>query len=274
MIQHFATSTPIRVLVAAAEPLVRRQLAVSISADPDFAPAAEHAEGPSALALLQRGGIELALIDVELPALNGLEVLKRLPATRPEVVLLSVHAHHAMRAFEEGAIDFLLTPIENARLEVTLARAKERVRRRRLEGLCREFSGLLANPLPPPAPVASLAASNGARHRDSLVLQTALGGIVVAVDDVEWIEATATGTRLRVDTAVHESPETMTRLSARLGPDRFLKLRRGLLVSVNHIASVVRGRGYRIELHMRSGDRFATSRRLKSLVSSPIAHWR
>ena len=111
----------IRAVIVDDEPLARMRLRRLLAEHPAIAVAGEAGDGESACRLIDEQAPDLVFLDVQMPGLSGFEVLARL-ATRPRVIFITAHDEFAVRAFEEQAIDYLLKPVEPARLERALAR--------------------------------------------------------------------------------------------------------------------------------------------------------
>ena len=120
------TVKKLRVLVADDEQLARQRLVRLLSAMPDVEVAGEANDGGEVLTKIAAGGIDAVLLDIQMPRLTGVEALALWPADGPLVVFCTAHAEHAVSAFDEGAIDYLLKPIEPARLKKALDRAREK----------------------------------------------------------------------------------------------------------------------------------------------------
>jgi two-component system LytT family response regulator len=116
-------SEPLRVLIADDEQVARRRLARLLRAFPDVEVAGECATGTEVLARVRAGGVDLVLLDIDMPELSGVETSQLFPEPKPVVVFCTAHAEHAVAAFDVGAVDYLLKPIEAGRL----AKALERV---------------------------------------------------------------------------------------------------------------------------------------------------
>jgi two-component system LytT family response regulator len=129
-----ARPAPLRVLLADDELLARRRLARLLAAIPDVELVAECVDAEQALARLRLGGVDVALLDIHMPGLSGIDVLAALGADAardstqdpPLVVFCTAHQDHAIDAFEGGATDYLLKPIELARLQKAIERARAR----------------------------------------------------------------------------------------------------------------------------------------------------
>jgi two-component system LytT family response regulator len=122
------TDAPARVLVADDEATARRRLVRLLGAMPDVVVAGECADAAEVLAAVRAGGVDVLLLDIQMPELSGLDALQLLPdgPDRPAVIFCTAHAVHAVAAFEVGAIDYLLKPIDGGRLRKALERARER----------------------------------------------------------------------------------------------------------------------------------------------------
>lgn len=116
----------LRVVVVDDELLGRRRLARLAGETPGVKVVAECDSGEAALARVSEGGIDVLLLDIQLGAVSGLDVLGQLGGGLPLVVFVTAHAEHAVHAFDGGAVDYVLKPIEPARLARALERARER----------------------------------------------------------------------------------------------------------------------------------------------------
>jgi len=114
------------VLIADDELLARRRLARLLAEIPDVTVVAECVDAEEVIARVREGEIDLALLDIHMPGLSGLDALGVLGANGPLVVFCTAHPDHALAAFEGGAIDYLLKPIELERLRKAVERARAR----------------------------------------------------------------------------------------------------------------------------------------------------
>jgi two-component system LytT family response regulator len=120
-------SQPLRILIADDEMLARKRLARLLSAMPDVEVCGEAADGDAVLAAARAGGVDVVLLDIHMPGLSGLDALSLLPEDGPRVILCTAHAEHAVDAFEHGAVDYVLKPVEAARLQKALERVRARL---------------------------------------------------------------------------------------------------------------------------------------------------
>ena len=123
----------LKVLIADDELLARRRLTRLLSAMPDIEIAGECRSGEEVLERVKAGDLDVLLLDIRMPGLSGLDAMSLLPPGGPYVIFCTAHAAHAIEAFDVGAIDYVLKPIEAGRLRKALERASSQPARRRFE---------------------------------------------------------------------------------------------------------------------------------------------
>jgi len=218
-------TSPIRVAIIDDEPLAREALRLVIASDPDVVVVGD-CIGVDAPALIERERVELVFLDVQMPEVDGFEVLAALrPGALPVTVFVTAHDEYAVRAFEVHAIDYLLKPFDDARLLTALARAKQRLAR---------HGGTAGQPL--------LALLDERAQRTSSVerfLVRARGKVVVVrAEDIDWIEAADYYATLHVGGDSHLIRETMTDLEGSLDARRFVRVHRRAIVNIDRVREV------------------------------------
>ena len=225
----------LRVVLTDDERPARRFLASVLAGWDDVAVVGEAAGGPEAIAMIERERPDLALLDLQMPEVDGLGVVRLVrPDRLPLVAFVTAYDEYAVRAFEANAIDYLLKPVEPARLRRTINRALERLERAdaraaeatderaRLGAAAADDEREAAGPPLRWIPV---------RRRDDIVLVPA-AQLVSAVADGELVHlTTASGER-------HTLTYRLRDLEARLGGDEFVRLSGGTLVRVAAIQTV------------------------------------
>jgi len=188
---------------------------------PELAIAGIAANGHEALALVEQCHPQIAFLDIRMPGLGGLEVARQI-ADRCRVVFVSAYEQYALAAFEHAAVDYLLKPVDEARLEITLARLRQSAApstAQTLEALRR----LLGSPAP--APLRWIKAQSG----DSVRL--------LAVDEICYFQAADKYTLIYTRDAELLIRTSIRELVAQLDPESFWQVHRGTLVNVRQIAS-------------------------------------
>jgi two-component system LytT family response regulator len=215
---------PIRVAIVDDEPLARQALRMALEADPEIAVVGD-CIGVDAPALIEREGVELVFLDVQMPEVDGFEVLAALrPGALPATVFVTAHDEYAVRAFEVHAIDYLLKPFDDSRLMTALARAKERLARH----------GAAAG-----QPLLALLDERARGGRVERFLVRARGKVVVVrAEDIDWIEAADYYATLHVGGESHLIRETMTDLEGSLDERRFVRVHRRAIVNIDRVREV------------------------------------
>src|SRR5579875_429754 len=117
-----------RVLIVDDEPIARQILRQELEMSADVEIVGEAENGGSALDLISRHHPDVVFLDLEMPVMTGFEMIRHLQGTPPVIVIVTAYDQHAIRAFEAGAIDYLLKPVSQARLAQSLERAKKLAR--------------------------------------------------------------------------------------------------------------------------------------------------
>ena len=229
-------TAPLRVVVVDDEPLARSGMCGLLARDPELTVVAQCADGAEAVAAIAGLRPDLVLLDVQMPEMDGFEVLRELgPARMPVVVFVTAFDRFALRAFDVAAVDYLLKPFDDERFDRAMARAKHAVRNAEAGELGRRLMRLVerqGTPSPEPAAV------DPARYATRLVVKSAGRTVFLRVDDVDWIEADDYYAKLHVAGKTHLLRETMGSLEARLDPARFFRAHRSAIVNLDRVREV------------------------------------
>lgn len=228
--------TQIRVLIVDDEPLARDGIRLLLEADEDFLVVGEAADGLLAIQAIEQLRPELVFLDIQMPGMNGFDVLKALPMEQlPVVVFVTAYDSYAIRAFEVHALDYVLKPIDASRFQVTLARIKSDMKNRTTSLLAAKMTALL----------------EALRHQDitvdakpdylnRFVIKEPERIYFVNVDDIDWIEAADYYVQLHTGKKVHLVRETLNRLESQLDPHKFLRIHRSTIVNTTRIKELKR----------------------------------
>ncbi|MEM7417409.1 MAG: LytTR family DNA-binding domain-containing protein [Gemmatimonadota bacterium] len=250
---------PIRVAVVDDEPVARRILVRLLANEPGVELVGDLGSGHEAIELLTGRRVDVVFLDVHMPGLGGFEVLAGVPRPHlPLVVFVTAHDEHAIRAFEVGAVDYLLKPFDDERFRATFERVRRRLEESDVDSakvavyeLARQL--LLDGPDGEPADVADprpgrIAVRSGKRIE------------FVEIDDVEWIEAENYYVRLHTADRSYLMRESLTRLGDRLDPRVFVRVHRSAIVRISIIRELRPGSGGRSEAVLANGARVPISR--------------
>jgi two-component system, LytTR family, response regulator len=212
----------LRVAVVDDEAPARERLCQLLSDRPDVAIAAVCDGGRAAIAALEPGDIDVVFLDIQMPEINGFQVIEAVgPARLPAVVFVTAFEAHAVQAFEVRALDYLLKPFDAARLEQALSRARQQ-------------------------------RAAGTRALERLLVPDDEVIHVVPVADIDWIASGGNYVYLHVAGRSHLLRGTMTELEARL-PAAFMRVHRDTIVQLDRVRTLHRYPGGQYRLILRDG---------------------
>jgi two-component system LytT family response regulator len=227
----------IRALVVDDEELARRNVTVLLRADPDIGVIEECGSGVEAIEAIRQWKPDLVFLDVQMPECGGFDVLEILGADLPRaVIFVTAYDEYALRAFEAGALDYLLKPFDDARFGRALGRAKDK----------------LAHYAPqPPQPVRRLAVRSPGQL------------LFLDVSEIDWIEAASYYACIHVGADTHIIRRTLSELEQDLGEGSFIRIHRSTIVNLDRIKGLELQSGGEYEVVLRSGARLRLSRRFR-----------
>jgi two-component system LytT family response regulator len=234
---------PIRVMLAEDEPIARRRLLRFLRSEADVEVVAECADGRAALAALGAENIDLVLLDVQLPDIDGFEVVQTHgPERMPAVIFVTAFDEYAVRAFEVQALDYLLKPVSAERFHAAFRRARDYLEHKSSAQAGRRLRAVLEQVLatdPAAAGAAGLLASAPSPSTPPTInrLTVKADGRVrfIDVNSVDWFEARGNYVRLHVGTTTHMVRETISANEAALNPSQFARIHRGTIVNIDRI---------------------------------------
>jgi two-component system LytT family response regulator len=215
------SDTTLRVVIVDDEEPARALLREYLAAVPAVEVLAECGNGFEAVKAVADLAPDLLLLDIQMPKLNGFEVVELLERDFP-VIFITAHDEHALHAFEVHAVDYLLKPVSAERLDAALARARERLGR--------------GEPAPKLAEVAESARSGGAVER--ILVRDGSEVRVIPVAAVDFIEARDDAVAIHVGSTVHLKAQRLAALAARLDPQRFVRVHRSYVLNVDRLRSL------------------------------------
>ena len=224
----------IRVLIVEDEPLARRRLVNLLKDRPGYEIAGECGDGQTAVKAIVAQSPDLILLDVQMPEMNGFEVLEALdPDCMPAIIFVTAYDEYALHAFEVHALDYLLKPFDDERLEKALACARERIHHHRIDGLGRQLVALAQNLQPEPPAEYDLPPSPD--YLERIALKSSDRIVLLKVDDIDWVEGAGVYVKLHAGEKTHLLRDTLKHLECSLDPARFMRIHRSTIVNVDRI---------------------------------------
>lgn len=237
-------AAPIRSLVVDDEPLARRNLTVLLRRDPDIESIAECGSGAEAIEVIRQSRPELVFLDVQMPECGGFDVLELLGADLPQaVIFVTAYDEYALRAFEAGALDYLLKPFDDARFGRALTRAKDKLA---------HYAPLQPQPA------------------GRLVVRSPGQLLFLNVSDIDWIEAASYYACVHVGRDTHIIRRTLSELERDLGERSFIRIHRSIIVNVDRVRGLELESGGEYQVVLKSGVRLRLSRRFRKRLQDRI----
>jgi two-component system LytT family response regulator len=219
-----------KALIADDEPVARRGVRQLLASFPEFVVAGECRNGAEVLAALNTSAPDVIFLDIQMPGIDGFEVIKRRTVERmPAVIFLTAFDQFAIKAFETEALDYLVKPVSEARFATTMKRLVKRLQ--------------------------------SATREETIVVTTARGATVLHLNEIDWIEAAGNYSQLWVGTRSYFLRESLQLLEKRVQKNGFVRAHRRALVRLDGVRELTRTRAGASVAVLESGVRVPISRR-------------
>jgi two-component system LytT family response regulator len=247
--------TALRVVIADDEPLARGGLARLLSSQGDVTVLGESTTGLEAVQMIRATRPNLVFLDVQMPELDGFDVLRALaPEPLPRVVFITAFDDYAVRAFDVHAIDYLVKPFSDERFTEMLARARKHLALTEAAAAVDQLAALLAD-----------------KRDDALVVTTGRRSVVIQIDEIDWIEAQDYCVLVHAGATSHLLRESIRTLAQRLAARQFVRVHRSALVNLARVRELRRPANREWVLVLRDGRELPVSRRLRPTLTRYFA---
>lgn len=214
----------IRTFIVDDEPLARERIRLLLQQEPDLELAGEFANGHDALPSIDREAPDLLFLDVQMPEMDGFQLLEAIPRDRlPVVIFTTAYNQHALQAFEHHALDYLLKPFKPARFKESVQRARERIADRQAGKTAQGLIDLLGHR---PA---------SGSYLTRLSIKSEDRTVFVKTSDIDSIESAGNYVVVHMGKENHILRETLAALEGQLDPDRFLRISRSSIVNLDRV---------------------------------------
>jgi len=263
----------LRTLIVDDEPLARRGLALRLARHPDVEIVAEAGNGREAFFAISEHQPDLMFLDVQMPGVDGFELVRAVPSAQmPITVFVTAYDQYALKAFEANALDYLLKPVEDARLDVALDRVRHEFATRDADEhrsrLLRLLGTLSGKPdLTLDEALADADRTGGGRPADDRLAIKDSGRILrVPLDEILWIDAAGDYMCVHTSADTHVLRATMRELEDKLDPRRFQRIHRSTIVNVARVRELRSHLNGEYFLILDSGQQLKLSRSYKDKV--------
>jgi len=248
-------SQSLRVLVVDDEALARQRLLSLLTRVPDVEVVGECQNGLEAVASIRETRPDLVFLDVQMPELDGFDVITEVGTDKmPPVIFVTAFDDYAVSAFEFGAFDYLLKPVDHVRFHQTLDRARKRLRESPATGVASQLGALLRK--------------LNERDASSNRIGVKVNGRILFLDpnEIYWIQARDDLARIHLAEVAYDVREPLSHLEARLPSDRFLRVHRSTIVNTTQVREAQPfDQGDQL-LVLRNGKRITTGRSYRKAV--------
>ena len=226
----------IRTLIVDDEPLARSNLSILLRPDPQIEIVGECGSGAEALVEIRESAPDLVFLDVQMPECDGFDVLEMLGKDLPAaIVFVTAYDRYALRAFEAGALDYLLKPFDNARFERALDRAKQKI----------------------------MSGKGSPRKLERIAIKSVGQVSFVKISAIDWIEAADYYSCLHIASRTHLLRRSMSELEQELDAAVFCRIHRSTIVNLKRVRSLQLNADGEYDVLLENGARLRLSRRYR-----------
>jgi two-component system LytT family response regulator len=249
---HGKPDQPIRAVIVDDEPLARQGIRLHLQRHPHVSVAGEARDGEEAATLIAELRPDLVFLDVQMPGMDGFELLELLAhAYLPVVIFVTASDKHARRAFDVHAFDYLLKPFTAERFDEALQRTEQEIASRGADDTRRRLLKLLAERTAASPYLKRFVVRKGERY------------LLVRADDVHSIEAHGNYVKLHTDSGGYMLRMTMAEVERKLDPARFVRIHRSTVVNIDRIKEITPAWHGDFEVHLADGQRLRLSRNFR-----------
>jgi two-component system, LytTR family, response regulator len=246
--------SPIRTFIVDDEPLAREGIRLLLRGDPEIEVIGEAGAGREAVAQIQHLRPDLVFLDVQMPEMNGFQILGALaPTLVPAVIFVTAYDRYALQAFEVHALDYLLKPFDDERFADAVGRAKSHLQLARAWDLRQQLLSLLADVTPAPQ-------DSKPAEPERLAIKDGCRVVFLRFDEIDWIEAADYYVQIHAGSKSYLHRETMASLERRLDAGLFVRIHRSAIVNRRRIRELRNGRQREAVVVLEGGQAIKVSR--------------
>jgi DNA-binding LytR/AlgR family response regulator len=256
--------TELRVMIVEDEPLATRRLVRLLKnlASVEVVAVAQH--GREALSIMEATRPNLLLLDIQMPGIDGFDLLERMPPSlTPAVVFVTAFDRYALKAFAVRAVDYVLKPVVQQRLEAALEQARRDIASRTVEKKLAELQQLTAE-------LRRQSRARESGYDQELWVQQRSEVVRIPVAEIDWIEAQKDYVRIHSGSRSYFSRGLIGTLEDRLDPAEFMRVHRSAIVRLDRIRAVSRGRYGVLDIDLIPGARVRVGRKYSAGVRTRL----
>ncbi len=215
----------IRAIIIDDEPLAREKVKLFAASEPDIEIVDLCSNGHEAIASYSKFKPNLLFLDIQMPEINGFDVLQQLPLNSlPCIIFITAYDEFALRAFEFHALDYLLKPYDRERFQKSVAYARTSLQSTVEMETTKEQINVLLNSI-----------QQRSAKLERLIVKTNGRIIFLRIEEIDWMEAAGNYVKLHVGNESHLIRETMNGLEQQLNPQKFIRIHRSTIINIDKI---------------------------------------
>ena len=252
-------ATKIRALIVDDEPLARKRIKSLLAHESSVDVIGECSDGHKAVTSINELTPDLVFLDVQMPAMDGFEVIKTIgPERMPTVIFVTAYDQYALKAFVVNAIDYLLKPFDRRRFQKTMERAKAMIRGLQNGNVNNQLLSLLDD------------LRREQEMPDRFIIKNGGRVVFLRVEEIDWMRVVGNYVRLQAGAESHLMRETMNGMEAKLSPDKFMRIHRSTIVNIDRVKEVQPWAKGEYVVIMRDGTRLIMSRRYRERLNEQL----
>ena len=261
----------LRTVIVDDEPIARRLMRSMLSEIGDIDVVAECRNGREAVSAVQGFSPDLMLLDIKMPGMSGFDVVRELQADiMPMVIFCTAYQRYALDAFDLHAVDYLLKPVDERRLQRAVDRA---IQRAKSEGAEQNKTPLIGAIDEIATKVASRGGDQGAssfvgsaKETNKIAIKESDSTVLVSIDSIDWVDAAGDYMCIHVGGETHVMRSTLKNLMSRLDPEKFKRVHRSTVVNLDRIVKVTPLQKGEFMLDLDCGEKLKVSRNYRQEI--------
>lgn len=253
----------IRTLIVDDESLARERIISLLKKENDIEIVGECSDGEEALQKINNLKPDLVFLDIQMPIMNGVDVIKNLSEYFPEVIFVTAYDEYAVEAFEMNALDYLLKPFDQERFSKTLARTRQRILANSTEEISEKLNNLILT-----------FSQNNSKEKYLTKFVIKSGGKIsfINIDEINYIEADGNYLTIHTSNSKHLYRDTITNVSEKLNPEIFVRIHRSYIVKMGTIKEMQSHFNSEYIITLKDNTKLKTGRIYKTEVEKLFKH--
>lgn len=252
----------IKTVIVDDEVLARDKLSIFLEKETDFEIIGQCKNGIEALKLFDKSYPDLLFLDIQMPEMNGMELLRNIDIQKiPCIILVTAYDHYAIKAFEYHALDYLLKPFDRERFLITIKRIKDQVILYRQGNDNKELLNYLKESL------------HDKNYIEKVVVKDRGKIFFLKIKDIEWVESAGNYLNLHVGKTTHMIRDTMNAFEKKLNPQDFVRIHRSHLVHIDSIRNLENSGNTEFTITLNSGNKVQSGRTYYASIRRKLQLW-